>query len=486
MKVACEENNMDETKSANRFSSRDWLTLALGIALALLWREVFSLNKMTYGLPALGAAVFTFAAWAAVLLVLGGRARWTRANIFTTVIALLLAVACAFQSDPLIRVGSFLIISALSVLSYLSLAGNSFYAITEPNALLEGLGSFFGGIFKNWDKPFRALASRDGSRRLNIGGVVLGALIAVPLLVLVISGLSEADAVFGAIFTGLFDSIFELDVAETVWDAASTLIFTLMFFSAFYFLLHEPKRTEGFVKMNPLPTSALITVLALLTAVCALFAAIQFKYLFAGESAAAMSGGWAEYARSGFYALVRVAFIVCVSALACSRASREGIAGRILTCALVLLAYVMLVSAAYRLYLYVIAYGLSVLRVMAMWAIVAIGVCLALVAVKALRDGFKFWPKAAACVLCLWTLFAFVNVGSLVSNYNVDAYLDGRLESVDAQYLHSLGPDSLDALYRLRESSRAPGMATPSLDELISSLENRETNDWTDIVIRFR
>ena len=58
MKVACEENNMDETKSANRFSSRDWLTLALGIALALLWREVFSFENLMYGLPALGAGVF--------------------------------------------------------------------------------------------------------------------------------------------------------------------------------------------------------------------------------------------------------------------------------------------------------------------------------------------------------------------------------------------------------------------------------------------
>ena len=43
---------MDEIKAANRFSMRDWLTLALGVALALLWREVFSLANLTYGLPA--------------------------------------------------------------------------------------------------------------------------------------------------------------------------------------------------------------------------------------------------------------------------------------------------------------------------------------------------------------------------------------------------------------------------------------------------
>ena len=476
---------MDETKTTYRFSGRDWLALALGLALALLWREVFSLANLTYGLPALGAAAFTFAAWVAVALVLGKGAKWTRANIFLAVVINLLALSCAFQWSQQVRLLNFLVILCGSVMGFLSLADVGFYPLTEARSLSEGVWDCLRGIFKNWGKPFSAIAAMAPGERKNIGGVALGLLMAAPVLLVVISGLAVADVVFGALFGRLFDWLEGLDALGVLMRTLWTAVLTLAFFSALFFLRHEPKRSEGQEKLDPLPLSALITILALLTAVCAVFAAVQFKYLFAGESAAAMSGGWAEYARSGFYALVRVAFIVCVSALACSRASREGIAGRILTCALVLLAYVMLVSAAYRLYLYVIAYGLSVLRVMAMWAIVAIGVCLALVAVKALRDGFKFWPKAAACVLCLWTLFAFVNVGSLVSNYNVDAYLDGRLESVDAQYLHSLGPDSLDALYRLRESSRAPGMATPSLDELISSLENRETNDWTDIVIRF-
>ena len=30
---------MDETKTTYRFSGRDWLALALGLALALLWRK---------------------------------------------------------------------------------------------------------------------------------------------------------------------------------------------------------------------------------------------------------------------------------------------------------------------------------------------------------------------------------------------------------------------------------------------------------------
>ena len=44
---------MDEVNTG-RFSLRDWLILAIGVALALLWREVFVLSNLEYGLPALG------------------------------------------------------------------------------------------------------------------------------------------------------------------------------------------------------------------------------------------------------------------------------------------------------------------------------------------------------------------------------------------------------------------------------------------------
>ena len=44
------------------------MILALGLVLALLWREVFSLESIMEGVPALGAAVFTLCAWAAALL----------------------------------------------------------------------------------------------------------------------------------------------------------------------------------------------------------------------------------------------------------------------------------------------------------------------------------------------------------------------------------------------------------------------------------
>lgn len=120
---------MDEVNTG-RFSLRDWLILAIGVALALLWREVFVLSNLEYGLPALGACAFTFAAWAAVLLVLGKRAKWTRENIFLAVVINLTALACAFQWSEEIRFVSFSVILCGSVMGFLSLAGTEYHGVT--------------------------------------------------------------------------------------------------------------------------------------------------------------------------------------------------------------------------------------------------------------------------------------------------------------------------------------------------------------------
>ena len=477
---------MDETKNTYRFSGRDWLALALGLALALLWREVFSLANLTYGLPALGAAAFTFAAWVAVALVLGKGAKWTRANIFLAVVINLLALSCAFQWSQQVRLLNFLVILCGSVMGFLSLADVGFYPLTEARSLSEGVWDCLRGIFKNWGKPFSAIAALAPGERKNIGGVALGLLMAAPVLLVVISGLAVADVVFGALFGRLFDWLEGLDALGVLMRTLWTAVLTLVFFSALFFLRHEPKRSEGQEKLDPLPLSALITILALLTAVCAVFAAVQFKYLFGGEEAAAMSGGWAEYARSGFFSLVGVAAIVMATALACSRAGRESLIGRVLVLALIALTFVILASAAYRLYLYVTAYGLSVMRLMAAWAILATGVCLVLTAVKTISAGFRFWPWAAGCVLVMWLCFAFVPLGSIIASYNVDAYLGGRLEQVDATYLYSLGPGSLEPLRELRASGLEWNDGTwpdDHLDNLIDNLENPDTPRWSAAVL---
>ena len=469
-----------------RPSSRDWLLLPAAVALALLWRAVFPFYQLIClalgdGGPALGITAVTAAIWAAVLLFLGKSARWNAYNIFLAAGALLLALCCAVYGDASVRAVNCVLILCASALAFFSLSGVSGRALTDARCTYEAVGLALRALFTRWGEPFRLLGSLfRGDGRGQIRGVALGAVCALPLLLLCGALLASADAVFSGVFGSFADWLAELDALSALFKALDTLFFTLCFFSAVFFLCHPPaegaaaaqEQAEERPERSAVPY---ITALTLLCALYALFAAVQFEYLFGGAEAAAMEGGWAEYARSGFMQLVLVAAVDLAVLLFCAVRAGHSRAVRALCLLLAALTAVILASAFWRMRLYILAYGLSVLRAMTLWAMAFILCCLALASVKALRPGFRFWPWFAAIGLAGWIAFNLCNVDARVAGWNVDAYLAGELESVDTAYLAGLSPDVLPALRRLQASE-----PTPELASLIAALESHAGSDWTE------
>ena len=469
-----------------RPSSHGWLLLPAAVALAMLWRAVFPLYQLIClalgdGGPALGITAVTAAIWAAVLLFLGKSARWNAYNIFLAAGALLLALCCAVYGDASVRAVNCVLILCASALAFFSLSGVSGRVLTDARCTYEAVGLALRALFSRWGEPFRLLGSLfRGGGRGRVRGVALGALCALPLLLLCGALLASADAVFSGVFGSFADWLAELDALSALFKALDTLFFTLCFFSAIYFLCHPPaegapaaqEQAEESPERSAVPY---VTALTLLCALYALFAAVQFEYLFGGAEAAAMEGGWAEYARSGFMQLVLVAAVDLAVLLFCAVRAGHSRAVRVLCLLLAALTAVILASAFWRMRLYILAYGLSVLRAMTLWAMAFILCCLALASVKALRPGFRFWPWFAAIGLAGWIAFNLANVDARVADWNVDAYLSGGLETVDCEYLAGLSPDVLPALRRL--SAAGPDAR---LSELIASLESRSPGAWSE------
>ncbi len=61
-----------------------------------------------------------------------------------------------------------------------------------------------------------------------------------------------------------------------------------------------------------------------------------------------------------------------------------------------------------------------------------------------------------------------MGVDARIADYNVDAYLDGRLPQVDIYYLANLSPSALPALERLYEAE-----PDPELKLIMDSVTNR-------------
>ena len=178
-----------------------------------------------------------------------------------------------------------------------------------------------------------------------------------------------------------------------------------------------------------------------------------------------MAGGWAEYARSGFFQLVAVAAInltLCLAGTDGERFASHG--GRLLRglyALLLALTAVILASAFRRMCLYIDAYGLSVLRLLTLWAMAVIAFGILMAGWKLCRPGVSFFRAAGVFALGLWCAMALAGPGRLIANYNADRYLSGELTEVDAGYLRGLGCDALPALRALGEETDTPPSDRP-------------------------
>ena len=83
-----------------------------------------------------------------------------------------------------------------------------------------------------------------------------------------------------------------------------------------------------------------------------------------------------------------------------------------------------------------------------------------------------------ACVLFALILF-LPNIDGMIANYNVDAYLSGKLSGVDEYALYDLDYAAVPALTRLEEHL----LACPSLDEE-SAKQLEGITEWLDFLAK--
>ena len=437
---------------------RDAAGPALALGLSLLIWAVFSVSAMMDAMPGLGIPVFTAAFYLAVLVITGRRPVRSAAVLLAA--SLLLAASCAVWACDVFTVLNCFLILALSATATFLLSGQSRFGAADLRILPETIRLTVFALFTRIDAPFRAagrLGRRDRGRLIRALGVGLGTLV---LLAVVLALLASADMVFGSFFTGVWERLEELEPARLVWRIIRTVGLALLIASGLQFVrepapaVHERARPAREKRAAPF----LVPVLALCV-VYMIFCIVQLRYLFGGAEAASMAGGWAEYARTGFFQLVAVAGIDLVLCLLSADADRfAGRSGRLLRLAdglLLLLTAVILASAWFRMHLYIAAFGLSILRLMTLWGMLMILCGLLLAAWKLLRPAFRFGPVFLPLALGAWCLFCLAGPAARVADYNVDAFLDGRLTTVDVDYLESLGTDARPALGRLAAGSDA-------------------------------
>ena len=345
---------------------------------------------------------------------------------------------------------------ALLPVHAIGLSGGQFLPWWRPSMLWERLCLLLWGLFGHLGAALATAwpQKKDGAAR-RVLPLLLGAAGALALLAVLVPVLASADALFAAATADL-RAFVSLHFTDAVWKALLASVMTPFLFGLLYSLRRPtPLKRTGAAARGGVDGLGFAIVLAAVAALYLLFLGVQSAGLFGGAEYLAQKGlSYAEWARSGFFQMVGVTVVNLTLLLAAVQWSRrEGGAWRavrLLSALLTAESLLLLLSAAWRMTLYVDVYGLSFKRCMTYWGMGMMAAFLLAAAWKVWRPDFRFCRVVFPLALAGWLVINCVPVDYLVAKDQVDRYLSGESGVLDAEYLlYDLSYDTLSQLERL-------------------------------------
>ena len=429
-----------------------FLLLALVIAGAYQFLHVSLLSLRASYMPGIG---FTISQWLIVFAALFPAIREKRLKIswqgiFLLVCALGMGLCYGIFANDWMRLLNLPAFFLLSSMALFSLTGKVQQAVLSWNGLKESFCRFFSSMFRHVGVPFRAAGEMARERTGKLRGLGLGIMLGVVAMLIAASLLASADQFFDGMVKGVFSSMGKIN-GISVRRLLFTAILGLLIFSSL-FSLHGEGETYFFAPVKrSAPPLTFAVILAMIAFIYGLFVYVQFRFLFGNAQTALSAGGYAEYARSGFFQLVLLSALTLLLILPALSLCGESKAVRILCAVVALLTIVIDFSAFFRMRLYIAEYGLSLLRMLTLWAMAVIFAALLLALVKCIWPRFRFAPIWLAIVFGSWLALNMVNIDACIARYNVRAYEQGIIGKLDADYLLSLSPDVLSAMEEITD-----------------------------------
>jgi len=421
-----------------------------GIVLGVLADALLRASPWGINVPVWTAAVL------ASVMVLSNRhhIRWDLGTLWPALLVLIFAVGFAWRDSPSVK-----FFDAFGMLVAIAIWSGSL-----EGAPLRGwaLWDYLRGFLNSGTAAAigaAALARSDitwtgetGRRRWrHARSVVLGLLIAFPLLFVFGGLLMGADAVFDQWVTRALN----IDLANLLSHGALTAFFawTVCGFLLLILGFSQPGFSEPKPPKRPgLGIVEIAVPLALIDLLFLAFVFVQIRYLFGDTSLVEQTVGltYAEYARRGFFELVAVAALVLPLLLAADWVLAEADARsllvyRILAALQLVLLFVIMSSALTRMQLYVGAYGLTELRLYTTAFMTWLGIVLIWFVVTVLRGWRRpFVTGAALTGFCVIAVLNILNPDALIARLNTDRALAGQV--FDARYATSLSADAVPVL----------------------------------------
>lgn len=293
-------------------------------------------------------------------------------------------------------------------------------------------------------------SDRNGNKK-TVGKVLIGLLCAVPVLVVVVPLLLSSDDAF----KGMMDRMFA-NTGATTFKAIVGVMMSV-FVVTYGFSLKMGRTAER--KESKFAGIENVYIISFLSAICVcyvLYLFSQLAYFFSAFKGFLPEGGitYAQYARKGFFEMCVIAVInlvlVFVAMLLAKKQAGKACHGiQALATFIGVFTLVIITTAISKMVLYIDAYGMTVLRLttsafMVFLAVVFISVILRVYLLK-----INVVKTALLTAGCIVLILGTVNVNRVCAKYNYDAYMNGKLQTVDIEAMYNLGYEGIPYIVQL-------------------------------------
>ena len=260
------------------------------------------------------------------------------------------------------------------------------------------------------------------TKRKNAGSVLWGILAAVLMLIIVLPLLMMSDEIFSSFFSFLnpFHLFLEVDFSNIIGIIFTFLVgmAALYAFFAGLFKMNLGGKDERKPGKSNYVTG--ITFTGIMAAVYVLYSGIQILFLFLRLDSGLPEGvTYSQYAHQGFWQLLFVSLINFVTVLICVKIFEDNKMLKILLTVISVCTCIMILSAAYRMILYVNEYNLSFLRVLVLWFLAVLMIIFCGVIYSIFSRDFRLFRYITAVVSVCYILFSFSHPDALIAGYNI-------------------------------------------------------------------
>jgi len=417
----------------------------------------------------------------------------------------LVALSYALFANDLFRMLNSIVLPAMIVAQALLLTRASRHPWYKAGFFGDLLNRAIASPFAYLGVPFELIGSkllseeRSQNARSNLRNIMIGLLLAAPILIVVIALLAAADGIFLSWlseFPSLFRGFTVNGGGVRLLVGAFIALYTFCFLWGLLFHKSEGSamgRSErqyagstaspGGADSGERPALHPVTAGTLLISVNVvyiLFAVIQFSYFFGAASGMLPDGDdYAEYARRGFSELVLVVLInmglLHLGLHHVRKASPSTERSRKLYLSLlVLCTLVMLISAFSRLSLYEDVYGFTQTRLLVHGFMLYLGALLVASFVRIWRERLSLTKVYIGITVLAFVLMNYANLDARIATNNIERY--ERTGVIDLDYLRTLSADAAPVLLDLQ--ARNPEWI--ELNKVINQLQerSREQKGW--------